>query len=81
MIFFSMFKTSYMYILYWVISFHSHSALAKTEHKLSQELLSTTLCHTEDSFRWYVQEWDAALVKMELHMSEHVSVRNLELSG
>ncbi|KAH9503257.1 Bridging integrator 3 [Bulinus truncatus] len=48
----------------------ANNVLAKSERKLSQELLSTQLCQSEDTLRNLIDEWDAAMVKMDMHMTD-----------
>ncbi|XP_055859723.1 bridging integrator 3-like [Biomphalaria glabrata] len=48
----------------------ANNVLSKSERKLSQELLSTQLCQSEDTFKNIIDEWDAAMVKMDLHMTD-----------
>ncbi|XP_005092370.1 bridging integrator 3 [Aplysia californica] len=48
----------------------ANNALAKTERKLTQDLLPTPLCQSEDEFRSQIEGWDSALVKMDMHMTD-----------
>ncbi|BFY97559.1 hypothetical protein BsWGS_00599 [Bradybaena similaris] len=48
----------------------ANSALAKAERKLAQDLLSTNLCQTEETFQHQIEEWDKAMIKMDNHMAE-----------
>lgn len=56
-----------------LVIFNSHTALAKAERKLAQDLLSTNLCQTEETFQHQIEEWDKAMIKMDNHMAERVS--------
>ncbi|GFO25779.1 Bridging integrator 3-like [Plakobranchus ocellatus] len=53
----------------------ANNAVAKSERKLSQELLSTALYQMEEKLKWQIDEWDASMTKMEMHMID----RNVKL--
>lgn len=48
----------------------ANNALAKTERKLTQDLLPTLLCQSEDEFRTQIENWDSALTKMDMQMGD-----------
>ncbi|KAK7110661.1 bridging integrator 3-like [Littorina saxatilis] len=48
----------------------ANSALTKTERRLTQELLGTVLCQSEQDLRWQLEEWDHSLSALETQMQE-----------
>ncbi|XP_059144891.1 bridging integrator 3-like isoform X3 [Physella acuta] len=48
----------------------SNNALSKVERKLSQDLMSTQLCQSDEHFKRLIDEWDSALLRMDMHMTE-----------
>lgn len=48
----------------------ANSALVKAERRLTQELLSTMLCQSEQELKWQVEEWDHAVSKLDMHMQD-----------
>ncbi|XP_061194142.1 bridging integrator 3-like [Saccostrea echinata] len=48
----------------------SNSALSNSEHKITQDLLTSPLCQTEPQLNAMVTEWDRAIEKQNLHSRE-----------
>ncbi|CAL1534623.1 unnamed protein product [Lymnaea stagnalis] len=48
----------------------ANNALAKSEHKLSQDLLQTQLCTSEESFKNLIKKWDDEMERMEKNMTD-----------
>lgn len=52
----------------------ANTALTKAERRLTQDLQNTPLCQAEKELKWIVEEWDHALVALDLHSQETNSV-------
>lgn len=52
----------------------ANTGLTKAERRLTQDLLGTVLCQSEDELRWMVEEWDHALITLDMHSQETNSV-------
>jgi len=48
----------------------ANSGLAKTERRLTQELLPTAVCQNEVDFHTQIRDWDAALEKLEKNVTD-----------
>ena len=48
------------------------AGLAKTERRLTQELLPTAVCQNEVDFHTQIRDWDAALEKLEKNVTDLV---------
>ena len=48
-------------------------ALCKCERRITQDLLASSLCQSEEQLLKHCEEWDSSIVKLDLHMQEMVS--------
>ena len=63
------------------IFFFSGTALTKAERRLTQDLLGTVLCQSEQDLRWQMEEWDHALSMLDMHMQDVVSAVSCHSAG
>ena len=55
------------------------SALAKSEHKIVQDLQNSGLCQNEEDFRRNIEEWERSLESLDRHRNELVRI-NMQLT-
>lgn len=48
----------------------SAAALCKCERRITQDLLASSLCQSEEQLLRHVEEWDSSIVKLDLHLQE-----------
>lgn len=48
----------------------TNNVVASSEHKITQDILTSPLCQTEKQFSNNINEWDGSLEKLEVHMKE-----------
>lgn len=48
----------------------SAAALCKCERRITQDLLASSLCQSEEQLLRHVEEWDSSNVKLDLHLQE-----------